>query len=62
MIESGRVNAAGCQLLGARDSATGYLLSSLDIFYFSGWLLMLLIPLCWIIRRPAAGTIAAAAE
>src|SRR6266481_9792871 len=28
----------------------GYLLSSLDIFYFSGWLVVLLIPLCWLVR------------
>jgi len=40
----------------------GYLLSSLDIFYFSGWLVMLLIPLCWLVRRPAGGTAAVAAE
>ncbi|HWY26094.1 MAG TPA: DHA2 family efflux MFS transporter permease subunit [Nevskia sp.] len=33
----------------------GYLLSSLDIFYFSGWLALALIPLCWIVRRPAGG-------
>jgi hypothetical protein len=30
----------------------GYLLSSLDFFYFSAWLVMLLIPLCWLVRRP----------
>ena len=40
----------------------GYLMSSLDIFYFSGWLVMLLIPLCWLVRRPAAGAAAVAAE
>jgi MFS transporter, DHA2 family, multidrug resistance protein len=40
----------------------GYLLSSLDIFYFSGWLVMLLIPLCWLERRPAGGTAAVGAE
>jgi DHA2 family multidrug resistance protein len=39
-----------------------YLLSSLDIFYFSGWLVMLLIPLCWIVRRPGGGPAAVAAE
>ncbi len=33
----------------------GYLLSSLDLFYLSGWLTVLLIPLCWMVRRPAAG-------
>ena len=40
----------------------GYLLSSLDIFYFSGWLVMLLIPLCWLVRRPSAGAAAVGAE
>jgi MFS transporter, DHA2 family, multidrug resistance protein len=40
----------------------GYLLSSLDIFYFSAWLVMLLIPLCWLVRRPAGGNGAAAVE
>ena len=39
----------------------GYLLSSLDIFYFSGWVALLLIPLCWIVRRPAGGGGAVAA-
>ena len=33
----------------------GYLLSSVDLFYLSGWLTVLLIPLCWMVRRPAAG-------
>jgi DHA2 family multidrug resistance protein len=32
-----------------------YLLSSLDLFYVSAWLSVLLIPLCFLVRRPAAG-------
>jgi DHA2 family multidrug resistance protein len=40
----------------------GYLLSSLDIFYFSGWLVILLIPLCWLVQRPPAGATALAAD
>jgi DHA2 family multidrug resistance protein len=40
----------------------GYLLSSLDIFYFSGWLALALIPLYWIVRRPAGGAAPAAAD
>ncbi|MGA2188598.1 MAG: DHA2 family efflux MFS transporter permease subunit [Steroidobacteraceae bacterium] len=32
-----------------------YLLSSLDLFYLSGWLCVALIPLCFLVRRPAAG-------
>jgi MFS transporter, DHA2 family, multidrug resistance protein len=39
----------------------GYLLSSLDIFYVSGWVALLLIPLCWLVRRPATGGGAVAA-
>jgi len=42
--------------------AQGYLLSSLDLFYFSGWLVMLAVPLCWLVRRPAGGAAAATAE
>jgi DHA2 family multidrug resistance protein len=38
-----------------------YLLSSLDLFYLSGWLAAALIPLCWLVRRPAAGGAAPAA-
>ncbi len=32
-----------------------YLLSSLDIFYLSGWLCLALIPLCFLVPRPAGG-------
>jgi len=32
-----------------------YLLSSLDLFYASAWLSVLLIPLCFLVRRPSAG-------
>jgi DHA2 family multidrug resistance protein len=32
-----------------------YLLSSLDLFYASAWLSVLMIPLCFLVRRPAAG-------
>jgi DHA2 family multidrug resistance protein len=40
-----------------------YLLSSLDLFYISAWLSVLLIPLCFLVRRPAAvGTVTVAAE
>jgi MFS transporter, DHA2 family, multidrug resistance protein len=40
-----------------------YLLSSLDLFYLSTWLALALIPLCFLVRRPAAnpaGAVAAA--
>ena len=32
-----------------------YLLSSLDLFHLSGWLCVALIPLCFLVRRPAGG-------
>ena len=32
-----------------------YLLSSLDLFYISAWVSVALIPLCFLVRRPAAG-------
>jgi DHA2 family multidrug resistance protein len=32
-----------------------YLMSSLDLFYLSGWLCLAVIPLCFLVRRPAAG-------
>jgi DHA2 family multidrug resistance protein len=38
-----------------------YLLSSLDIFYVSAWLCVALIPLCFLVRRPAGGGSAPAA-
>ena len=40
-----------------------YLLSSLDLFYLSAWLCLALIPLCYLVRRPAAtGAAPVAAE
>jgi DHA2 family multidrug resistance protein len=40
-----------------------YLLSSLDLFYLSGWLSVALIPLCFLVRRPAVhGAVVAAAD
>jgi DHA2 family multidrug resistance protein len=41
----------------------GYLLSSLDLFYFSAWLCVALIPLCFLVPRPkVAHTAPAAAD
>jgi DHA2 family multidrug resistance protein len=43
--------------------AQSYLLSSLDLFYLSGWLSVLLIPLCFLVRRPSLnGAVVAAAD
>ena len=39
-----------------------YLLSSLDLFYLFGWTVLLLIPICWIARRPAGGGVVAGGE
>jgi DHA2 family multidrug resistance protein len=38
-----------------------YLLSSIDLFYLSGWLAVLVIPLCFLVKRPAAGAAPVAA-
>jgi len=40
----------------------GFLLSSLDLFYFSGWTTLILIGACWLVRRPAAGAVTAGGE
>jgi MFS transporter, DHA2 family, multidrug resistance protein len=53
-------SAAGLMTRGVIGQ--GYLLSSLDLFYLSGWLALVLIPLCWMVPRPAGGASAAAAE
>jgi DHA2 family multidrug resistance protein len=39
-----------------------YLLSALDLFYLFGWTVLLLIPICWIARRPAGGGAVAGGE
>ncbi len=35
-------------------TSQSYLLASLDLFYFSGWTTLVLIALCWLVRRPAS--------
>jgi DHA2 family multidrug resistance protein len=53
--------AAGAMTRGLISQS--YLLSSLDLFYLSGWLCVLLIPLCFLVRRPAVhGAVVAAAD
>jgi DHA2 family multidrug resistance protein len=52
--------AAAAVLKGVVGQA--YLLSSLDLFYLFGWTVLLLIPLCWIARRPAGGGAAVGGE
>ncbi len=63
----GQLHALGLNDQAAAGTMTramigqGYLLSSLDLFYFSAWLAVALIPLCWLVRRPAGGGAAVAA-
>jgi MFS transporter, DHA2 family, multidrug resistance protein len=53
--------AAGAMTRGLISQS--YLLSSLDLFYLSGWLCVLLIPLCFLVRRPSVhGEVVAAAD
>jgi DHA2 family multidrug resistance protein len=57
----GLLRALGVGNHAAEGAATqmminqGYLLSSLDLFYLSGWVSVALIPLCWLVRRPSNG-------
>ncbi len=53
---------AAAGLLTRTVIGQGYLLSSLDLFYLSGCLALILIPLCWMVPRPASATAAAAAD
>jgi len=55
MHSSGLSEGSAYAALARTVSGQGYLLSSLDIFYFSGWLALLLIPLIWFTRRPSGG-------
>jgi len=57
---SGATDQVGEAILTGGMVQQGYLLSSLDLFYLSGWLVLLLIPLCFLVRRPvtAAGLVA----
>jgi DHA2 family multidrug resistance protein len=56
-----QLHRAGFSDQGAAGAMTqvlvgqSYLLSSLDLFYLSGWLCVALIPLCFLVRRPAGG-------
>jgi hypothetical protein len=45
----------------SQTTGIGYLLSSLDLFYFSAWLVICVIPLCWLVRWPA-GSVGAVAS
>jgi len=53
---------AAAGLLARGVVGQGYLLSSLDLFYVSGLVALALIPLCWMVARPAGGAGPAAAD
>jgi MFS transporter, DHA2 family, multidrug resistance protein len=54
-------SAAGAMTQGLIGQS--YLLSSLDLFYLSAWLCVVLVPLCFLVRRPAVnGAVVAAAD
>ncbi|MGA2945365.1 MAG: DHA2 family efflux MFS transporter permease subunit [Xanthobacteraceae bacterium] len=53
-------SADAAVIKGVVDQA--YLLSALDLFYLFGWTVLLLIPICWIVRRPAGGGAVAGGE
>ncbi len=40
----------------------GFLLSSLDLFYFSGFATLALIGVCWLVRRPTGGPVVGGGE
>lgn len=52
---TGATDRVGEAILTGGLVQQGYLLSSLDLFYLSGWVVLALIPLCWFVRRPVGG-------
>ncbi len=59
--QSGINDQAAAGLVTQAMIGQSYLLSSLDLFYISGWLSVALIPLCFLVRRPAGQPAVAAA-
>ena len=53
MHQLGMSDQAAAGALTQTLVSQSYLLSSLDLFYLSAWLSVALIPLCYIVRRPA---------
>jgi DHA2 family multidrug resistance protein len=63
MHQFGLTNQAAAGAMTRGLVSQSYLLSSLDLFYLSGWLCVLLIPLCFLVRRPSVhGAVVAAAD
>jgi DHA2 family multidrug resistance protein len=61
MHQSGMNDQAAAGVMTQVMVGQSYLLSSLDLFYISGWLCVALIPLCFLVRRPAGQPAVAAA-
>ncbi len=53
MHQSGLGDQAAAGVMTQAMIGQSYLLSSLDLFYISGWLSVALMPLCFLVRRPA---------
>lgn len=53
--ELGLDDRSGAGLILRSVVGQGYLLSSIDLFYISGWLALACIPLCWLVARPRSG-------
>jgi MFS transporter, DHA2 family, multidrug resistance protein len=53
MHQSGMSDQVAAGVMTQAMVGQSYLLSSLDLFYISGWLCVALIPLCFMVRRPA---------
>jgi len=53
MHELGLTDQAAAGAMTHSLVAQSYLLSSLDLFYFSAWACVVLVPLCFLVRRPA---------
>jgi len=60
--QHGITDTAAAAVVMRQVTGQAYLLASLDIFYVSGALVFLLVPLCWLARRPQGGAVAAAAD
>jgi MFS transporter, DHA2 family, multidrug resistance protein len=61
---SGLSDQAAAGMMTQTMVGQSYLLSSLDLFYLSAWLSVVLIPLCFMVRRPTptGGPVVAAAD
>jgi DHA2 family multidrug resistance protein len=57
MEQMGKIGMSGGQALSSITSTVvrqAYAMASIDFFWISGWLMLLLIPLVWVARRPGS--------